>query len=367
MIARVMLPLVVLVFAACPDAPPVVDGDVSSGDAAEDVASGPQVPADWPQPALYTEVAGYGTRCDAAENALIPVFDAFRAGDLSAVQDSFSTALAAELPTSAVQTLFDGVDAEGGLGPLTSIRCIAVDTGVWFWSTHDTDAALYRLGGTYDGEQGVTAFTLEVLPEDAPGPNADFTASVEFALPLKGLTYVLWGGAGPLLNRHWASPAEAWAYDLVVWEGEGVCAAPCGANEDHHVFGRTVYAPAGGTVVRVDSGHPDQPLGVSDAAVPYGNSVVIEVASGVFLRLAQLREGSISVSEGDVVMQGQAIAEVGNSGDSEAPHLHVGLADAPATATALPLQFSDLVINGVDLNVALPIAGTFVRQQVPGD
>jgi murein DD-endopeptidase MepM/ murein hydrolase activator NlpD len=52
--------------------------------------------------------------------------------------------------------------------------------------------------------------------------------------------------------------------------------------------------------------------------------------------LAHLRLGTVSVTAGDVVRVGQLLGEVGNSGRSTEPHLHI---HAERDGTGLDLQF----------------------------
>lgn len=78
-----------------------------------------------------------------------------------------------------------------------------------------------------------------------------------------------------------------------------------------------------------------------------GNHVVIDHGSGVFSAYGHLRRDSLRVSVGDRVHTGQPIGEVGNSGNSSEPHLHVQLMDdATATAAAgLPFRWNDITIE----------------------
>ncbi|MCX7921745.1 MAG: M23 family metallopeptidase [Clostridia bacterium] len=47
----------------------------------------------------------------------------------------------------------------------------------------------------------------------------------------------------------------------------------------------------------------------------------------IYIALAHLLQGSISVKAGDVVKVGQPIAKIGSSGLSGYPHLHIQAAD----------------------------------------
>lgn len=58
--------------------------------------------------------------------------------------------------------------------------------------------------------------------------------------------------------------------------------------------------------------------------------------------------GSLKVQLGDRVTRGQAIAQLGNSGQSEAPHLHFQVMDGPSpiNANGLPYALRHFVVQG---------------------
>lgn len=124
--------------------------------------------------------------------------------------------------------------------------------------------------------------------------------------------------------------------------------------QDYAGWGRSVIAPAAGKIVQARNDRPDQPVdGVSDPkyfAPEYpdggdtGNAVVIDHGNGEYSLLAHMQQGSVRVRVGDTVAQGQAIGQLGNSGDSSGPHLHYQLQDGPQWeyANALPAQFGNV-------------------------
>jgi hypothetical protein len=124
-------------------------------------------------------------------------------------------------------------------------------------------------------------------------------------------------------------------------------------------FGQPILAPADGTVVEVHDGEPDHEARRSQLAlVPYalgqagrlrrgvaavaGNHVTIALAGDtVFVALAHLRAGSLRVQVGQQVVEGEPVAECGNSGNSTQPHLHVQAMDDAdlSVARGVPLTF----------------------------
>jgi hypothetical protein len=94
-------------------------------------------------------------------------------------------------------------------------------------------------------------------------------------------------------------------------------------------FGQVVYASSSGEVAYIQDGMPDRvPFTVKDNDTnlynAVGNCVIIYTAGGYQI-YAHLKLYSVSVELGQKVTSGQPIGKVGNSGNSDAPHLHFGL------------------------------------------
>lgn len=70
-----------------------------------------------------------------------------------------------------------------------------------------------------------------------------------------------------------------------------------------------------------------------------GNYVALDLGDGHFLFYEHLKPGSVRVKPGQTVRRGDVIGELGFSGDSTGPHLHMHVADAPDPAGAEGLPF----------------------------
>jgi hypothetical protein len=124
-------------------------------------------------------------------------------------------------------------------------------------------------------------------------------------------------------------------------------------------FGRPILAPGSGVVVDAHDGERDHEGRRSQLALlPYawgqaarlregigaiaGNYVTIALAgSSGFVALAHLRAGSLRVRVGQHVLQGEQIADCGNSGNSTQPHVHVQAMDSDdlSVARGVPMMF----------------------------
>ena len=95
------------------------------------------------------------------------------------------------------------------------------------------------------------------------------------------------------------------------------------SDPDRYItFGTRVLAPCDGEIVKVFDGLEDMPVPEMDRDHMAGNYVAINCGR-FFVIMAHLRQGSVSVSAGDRVTVGDLLGEMGNSGNSSEPHLHV--------------------------------------------
>lgn len=94
-----------------------------------------------------------------------------------------------------------------------------------------------------------------------------------------------------------------------------------------------------------------------------GNHVIVDHGDDVFSAYAHLRRGSVRVAVGDRVEPGDLLGEVGNSGNTTEPHLHVQLMDDrhPSGAAGLPFAWPAIDIRPGDVDRA------FARKPVTDD
>ncbi|MBX7220978.1 MAG: M23 family metallopeptidase [Blastocatellia bacterium] len=99
-------------------------------------------------------------------------------------------------------------------------------------------------------------------------------------------------------------------------------------KEDYFAWGKEIRAVAPGRVVAVERELSDQEIGGRDANHPAGNFVVIQHGEKLFSVYAHMMNHSPLVNPGELVVAGQMLGKVGNSGNTSEPHLHVHFVDA---------------------------------------
>ncbi len=96
--------------------------------------------------------------------------------------------------------------------------------------------------------------------------------------------------------------------------------------KNYYGYGKELHAVADGTVVAVEDGLPDVETIYSAQAATFataaGNFAIIDIGNGKYACYAHMIPGSLRVKAGAAVREGQVIGQMGNSGNSDLPHLH---------------------------------------------
>ena len=149
----------------------------------------------------------------------------------------------------------------------------------------------------------------------------------------------------PINGEIWA--AERFAIDYVQLGPDGRMLT--GDETDlasYPYYGSDVVAVGDGPVVGVVDGLPEQVPGQSPTGLPLeeygGNHVVQDLGGGNYAFYAHLKTDSVQVETGDQLNTGQVLGALGNSGNSDAPHLHFHVMSTPdpLRSDGLPFTFT---------------------------
>jgi len=176
--------------------------------------------------------------------------------------------------------------------------------------------------------------------------------------PFPAGTWSVHNGPGQHRSAHWGSALvdargaripQRYAIDFIGVDENGSAVRGDfrkSTNQDWIGFGREIVAVTDGVVHAARDGLPDnQPLAEPpapsspSAADTYGNYVIIAVDDRTFVHYAHLQRNSVAVKAGQVVRRGQVIGRLGNSGNTNAAHLHFNITDGPSPEAAQGLPF----------------------------
>ncbi len=196
---------------------------------------------------------------------------------------------------------------------------------------------------------------------------------VDLIFPLRGGKYLIVnGGSNTRINAHVktlddsvprfrAYRGNSYAVDIVEIDSLGLRAKGLDPSDPaaYQIYGEPVLTPCPGKIVQAIEpvltpcpgkivqaidGLPDMMIPKIDPANRAGNHVILRCGN-IDVLLAHFRPQSLSVQTGTVVKVGDRIAEVGNSGVSDEPHLHIhaqrpGSSVAPFSGDPLLMRFN---------------------------
>ena len=180
--------------------------------------------------------------------------------------------------------------------------------------------------------------------------------------PLEGDGWLNANGSGPIISPHRYSTQatngmlrspEHFAIDFVKLDHHGkLYTGDPNDNASFFGYGLNVRSATSRRVIEIRDGMPDQIPGhlvpPQEASQYGGNHVIVEIGSGKYAFYAHLASGSVKVKQGDPVGVGQILGKVGNSGNSDGPHLHFQImdSDSPFNTNGLPFVFKQMYYQG---------------------
>ncbi len=137
------------------------------------------------------------------------------------------------------------------------------------------------------------------------------------------------GGRSTLVNGHWSLKVQRNAIDFVQLVDGKTYRGDRSRLENFHIFGDPLLAVAAGRVTAAVDSRPDLPIGERTWHEMAGNHVILDIGGGHYVLYGHLKQGSVRVHAGDRVRRGQRIGQVGDSGNSDEPHLHIQVQNEP--------------------------------------
>lgn len=162
--------------------------------------------------------------------------------------------------------------------------------------------------------------------------------TINLASPFhSGKQIVLHGGSSPFTNGHFHVKPQNYALDIVGLNKLGMRSSSISGGSDldnYVIFGESVYSPIDGKILIAVDKYDDQIPPKTDVENIAGNHILLE-SDGVEILLAHFKKGSIAVKKGDIVTTNTFLGQVGNSGNTSEPHLHLHVEKGGETNTIL--------------------------------
>ncbi|HYC21622.1 MAG TPA: M23 family metallopeptidase [Candidatus Bathyarchaeia archaeon] len=215
---------------------------------------------------------------------------------------------------------------------------------------------VHRITATTDQARG--SLPAKSVENAVARLQVDPAVPISIGPPLRGDRWVAVASCCDSYHRRAALPvngrrtlAQRFAIDWIQLDAQNrMASGDPSRNESFPQFGADAIAVADATVVHVTDGLPNHTPGAlpgdTTLANADGNSVVLDLGGSRFALYAHLQPASIQVHEGERVRRGQLLGRVGNSGNTDAPHLHFHVMDGPSPLASNGLPY---VIDGFEL------------------
>lgn len=196
---------------------------------------------------------------------------------------------------------------------------------------------------------------------------------VVVAAPLRGTGWVAANGCCNLNAHRGATLAidgtirvpERFAIDFVQLNNEDrLFDGPLNDLTSYAYFGAPIISATSGRVVGLRRNMPEQVPGSLPAGATIqmagGNYVVVRIAKNRYAFYAHLKTGSLRVRVGQKVKPGQVLGLLGNTGNTDGPHLHFHIMNSPSPlqSDGLPFVFKSFRGQGVVRNMEEIPSGT---------
>jgi hypothetical protein len=211
-----------------------------------------------------------------------------------------------------------------------------------------------RIGwSTFTARTSVCILIVWLAVYAASGRRAPDLA-VSLAFPLRHGTYlVVNGGSNTLVNAHLGLPetpryrayrGQRNGVDIVRVNAFGVRAQGFLPSDPQRyaIFGDSIFSPCAGDVIQAVDGVRDVAPPNPDRAHMAGNHVLMKCGV-IWILLGHMQQGTIGVKPGERVPAGGLLGRVGNTGNTNEPHLHIhaqtaGTQQEPFGGEPLPIR-----------------------------
>lgn len=283
----------------------------------------------------------------------------YNVADYDGIFNMFDVDMKKALPREQAQKFF-AQKVNFPMGGITKMEFNRLDKGAHIYRT-SFEKAIAEVVISLNPQNQVNALLITpVRTLDTPLLERNSTKMI---LPFKEEWFVFWGGTNVEQNYHVAEISQQFAYDILMVDDGSSFQGDPKKNESYYAFGKDIIAPCDARVVSVIKGVKDNVPGILNPDQLTGNTIVLEADTNEYILMAHLREGSITVQEGQDVRQGDVLAQCGNSGNSTEPHLHLSLQNHidMEKSTGAKLFFERVIVNGEIKEDYLPVKEDFVK------
>ena len=156
----------------------------------------------------------------------------------------------------------------------------------------------------------------------------------KYRLPFNGYWYVEYGGIKKEDSHSWDIISQRYAYDIEIRKNDLPYHDDYKEIKNYYSYLEDVICPCDGWVFLIEDSYKNtriienRPI-INDINDPCGNHIIIKHPNNEYSFLCHLEKGTINVKVGDLVKEGDILGKVGNSGNTQGPHIHFHVQNTP--------------------------------------
>lgn len=168
----------------------------------------------------------------------------------------------------------------------------------------------------------------------------------KYSLPFDGAWYIEYGGFSIKNSHSFDMIDQRYAYDFEIRDRYNLpYFDDCLQCSSYYSYRKFVKAPFEGLVVDIGDNRPETEIRSGRPIVcsgddPKGNYIVLKHPHGEYSVICHLLKNSFYVEVGDLIQKGDLLALVGNSGNTQGPHLHFHVQNSPYFNKAVGIKIS---------------------------
>lgn len=174
----------------------------------------------------------------------------------------------------------------------------------------------------------------------------------KYCLPFNGEYFIEYGGLTKKTSHSWDIIPQRYAYDFEIRKNNLPFHDDYHQLTNYYCYLDDIICPCDGFVIDLQNNYPntkvydDRPI-INDIEEPRGNYITIKHNHGEYSTICHFEQNSIKVKIGDLVKEGDILGKVGNSGNTQGPHIHFQVQSGPdfSYSKGIIITFKNAYIN----------------------
>lgn len=190
----------------------------------------------------------------------------------------------------------------------------------------------------------------------------------KYRLPFDDVWYIEFGGVTKRTSHSWDIISQRYAYDFEIRKNGKPYHDDYHDNNNFYSYKKEILCTCDGVVVDLVNEYDDTRIvddrkTICDSRDIRGNYILIKHPNNEYSLTCHILKNSFRVNVGDFVREGEVLALVGNSGNTEGAHIHFQIQNGYDfnKAGGIPIRFKNVKIVNKCVKRRYLICGMYVK------